>query len=164
MKSQRCVLGRLSHSDLRRAYGLSTNPYPVHRLDKVRAEPERFPPQSFVTQYFCTAGHHRRSRPRAHEGHGTRALTAISHACHREDVPRVGARRCEEIPGEGGTDRCLAELRRWPRAGSSCCQRRRAGRGGARFRRQSRADGVGGSCFFSQSDEASLRGAFNHDR
>src|SRR5260370_12241375 len=31
-----------SHSRLRRLYGLSTNPYPVHRLDKVRISKSPF--------------------------------------------------------------------------------------------------------------------------
>jgi 23S rRNA-/tRNA-specific pseudouridylate synthase len=36
-----------SHSGLRRAYGLSTNPYPVHRLDKVRFGTQRAPGRCF---------------------------------------------------------------------------------------------------------------------
>ncbi|SRR5258708_5703997 len=46
-----------SHSGLRRLYGLSTNPYPVHRLDKVRISKSPFTSsirRHRVSAFFCS--------------------------------------------------------------------------------------------------------------
>lgn len=88
------------HSGLRRAYGLSTNPYQVHRLDKVRyghskgTIPFRVLVNSVFFIYFnfiffifggfhcIAAGNYRRSASRAYKGLGTGTLSAISCPCY----------------------------------------------------------------------------------
>ena len=95
VESQRYVFGCLSRPDLRRGCGLSTNPYPVHRLDKVRTEPER----SAVVRNAVFL--HRRAPPAFWSSRARKPWHASSHSNFaRTPSRRRTSRWCAAMQGD----------------------------------------------------------------
>jgi hypothetical protein len=71
--------------ELRRRYDLSTNPYPVHRLDKVRRGGGKGDKGGLLgltnIRSWLSTGNDRCSDSRAHQNLGPRTLTAIPYPC-----------------------------------------------------------------------------------